>query len=186
MRKAYKDQQNGFRASVKFCDDVTYSTSQELCPRFTLYITPILQGYFTGTGAILGLPQCQWSNPEEWGINTSPLGADDINTCITFTWFRAIQISWEKCFMKQAPRSGFNLEVSFFAYDVFHWGGKTGLRASFFLKINSYTSHWGHWWCPLQPTSSVITDAKSADLNLDDFARKKCLDQPENLHNDSS
>ena len=34
-------------------------------------------------------------------------------------------------------------------------------------------SHWVHWWRPLQPTSSVITDAKSADLNLDDFARKK-------------
>ena len=26
----------------------------------------ILQGYFTGTGAI-ALPQCQWSNPEEYG-----------------------------------------------------------------------------------------------------------------------
>ena len=24
----------------------------------------ILQGYFTGTGAIIWLPQCQWSNPE--------------------------------------------------------------------------------------------------------------------------
>ena len=33
-------------------------------------------------------------------------------------------------------------------------------------------AHWVHWWRPLQPTSSVITDAKSADLNLDDFARK--------------
>ena len=29
-------------------------------------LTHILQGYFTGTGAILGLPQCQWSNPEEY------------------------------------------------------------------------------------------------------------------------
>ena len=26
--------------------------------------THILQGYFTGTGAILWLPQCQWSNPD--------------------------------------------------------------------------------------------------------------------------
>ena len=26
--------------------------------------THILQGYFTGTGAITWLPQCQWSNPE--------------------------------------------------------------------------------------------------------------------------
>ena len=28
--------------------------------------THFLQGYFTGTGAIIGLPQCQWSNPEEY------------------------------------------------------------------------------------------------------------------------
>ena len=27
----------------------------------------ILQGYFTGTGAIRWLPQCQWSNPGEYG-----------------------------------------------------------------------------------------------------------------------
>ena len=31
--------------------------------------THILQGYFTGTGAIKWLPQCQWSNPEEYGVN---------------------------------------------------------------------------------------------------------------------
>ena len=30
-------------------------------------ITHILQGYFTGTGAIIWLPQYQWSNPEEYG-----------------------------------------------------------------------------------------------------------------------
>ena len=29
--------------------------------------THLLQGYFTGIGAIVGLPQCQWSNPEEFG-----------------------------------------------------------------------------------------------------------------------
>ena len=30
-------------------------------------LTHILQGYFTGTGAIIWLPQCQWSNPEDKG-----------------------------------------------------------------------------------------------------------------------
>ena len=29
--------------------------------------THIFQGYFTGTGAIMWLPQCQWSNPEGYG-----------------------------------------------------------------------------------------------------------------------
>ena len=29
--------------------------------------TRILQGSFTGTGAIIWLPQCQWSNPEGYG-----------------------------------------------------------------------------------------------------------------------
>ena len=31
------------------------------------YFTNNLQGCFTGTGAILWLPQCQWSNPEGYG-----------------------------------------------------------------------------------------------------------------------
>ena len=30
-------------------------------------LTHILQGYFTDTGAIIWLPQCQWSNPEGYG-----------------------------------------------------------------------------------------------------------------------
>ena len=29
--------------------------------------THILQAYFTGTGAIVWLPQCQWSNHEGYG-----------------------------------------------------------------------------------------------------------------------
>ena len=33
--------------------------------------THILQGYFTGTGAIIWLPQCKWSNPEEYGLKGS-------------------------------------------------------------------------------------------------------------------
>ena len=54
-----------------------YCTLQELFPWFgfvSLYcgqvmirFTHILQGYFTGTGAIIWLPQCQWSNPEGYG-----------------------------------------------------------------------------------------------------------------------
>ena len=36
-----------------------------------------------------------------------------------------------------------------------------------------FLCHTGHTdGRPLQPKSSVITDAKSPDLNLDDFARK--------------
>ena len=43
------------------------------------------------------------------------------------------------------------------------------------LKLNSYQyqAHWGHWWRRwrrLQPTSSIITDAKSVDSNLYNFA----------------
>ena len=32
-------------------------------------MTHILQDYFTGTGAIVWLPQCQWNNPEGYGSN---------------------------------------------------------------------------------------------------------------------
>ena len=45
-------------------------------------ITHILEGYFTGTGAIIWLPQCQWSNPEGHGVIISHQATltDDINT----------------------------------------------------------------------------------------------------------
>ena len=60
--------------------DIEYiqqSISQELCiPGFAVFccvlilidFTHILQGYFTGTGAIVWLPQCQWSNPEGYDL----------------------------------------------------------------------------------------------------------------------
>ena len=35
--------------------------------------THILQGYFTGTGAIIGLPQCQWGDPEDIDSTLQPI-----------------------------------------------------------------------------------------------------------------
>ena len=52
-----------------------------------------------------------------------------------------------------------------------------GIQIFSFKRMHS-KSHWGHWWRRLQPTSSIITDAKSIDLNLVDFGRKTCLIQP--------
>ena len=49
--------------------------------------TSIPQGYYTGTGAIVGLPQCQWSNPEEsigkCIISYETTGTNDITTYTT-------------------------------------------------------------------------------------------------------
>ena len=36
-------------------------------------------------------------------------------------------------------------------------------------RVEHCITHWGHWWRRLQPTSSIITDAKSLDSNLDYF-----------------
>ena len=54
-----------------------YSISQEICTRFLLccallwlyidWFSHIHQAYFTGTVAIWRLPQCQQSNPDEYG-----------------------------------------------------------------------------------------------------------------------
>ena len=54
-----------------------YSISQEICTRFLLccallwlyidWFSHIHQAYFTGTVAIVRLPQCQQSNPDEYG-----------------------------------------------------------------------------------------------------------------------
>ena len=41
------------------------SAAGDWCDFFTL----IFQACFTGTGAIMWLPQCQWSNPEKYGKN---------------------------------------------------------------------------------------------------------------------
>ena len=38
--------------------------------------------------------------------------------------------------------------------------------------LSNNSSHRGHWWCRLQPTSSIITDAKLVDSNLYNFARQ--------------
>ena len=55
------------------------------------------------------------------------------------------------------------------------------------LQLNSLLySHWGHWWRRLQPTSSIITDAKSVDSNLDDFAGQTCIFGLGFLHKHSS
>ena len=67
-----------------------YSISQEICTRFCCALLccgyaivhneftfiHIHQAYFTGTGAIVRLPQCQWSKPDGYG---------KISQCITTT-----------------------------------------------------------------------------------------------------
>ena len=69
-----------------------YSISQEICTRFccalfccgyaivhnefTWSIYPYSSGCFAGTGAIVRLPQCQWSKPDGYG---------KISQCITTT-----------------------------------------------------------------------------------------------------
>ena len=54
--------------------------------------THILHGYFTGTGAILWLPQCQWSNHEEYRVVCRHAICFAANSCtLSFTgnafWF---------------------------------------------------------------------------------------------------
>ena len=53
-----------------------YNTTQDLCARFAHFcvllwlgvtdFSHIIQDSFIGIGAIVWLPQCQWSNPEEY------------------------------------------------------------------------------------------------------------------------
>ena len=61
---------------------------------------------------------------------------------------------------------------------VFRRGRDDNWVSDTLLYDDNNISHWGHWWRPLQPTSSIITEAKSVDSNLVDFDRKTCLDQP--------
>ena len=53
---------HGFVVIFLFVSVIFYFIG-DICDVFTC----ILQGYFTGTGAIIWLPQCQWSKLEEYG-----------------------------------------------------------------------------------------------------------------------
>ena len=81
----------GWDLAAIICDN-TYSISQEICTRVCCallccgYVSFIMnshevfihihQGCFAGTGAIVRLPQCQWSKPDGYG---------KISQCITTT-----------------------------------------------------------------------------------------------------
>ena len=57
-----------------------------------------LQGCFTGTGAILWLPQCQWSNPERYILNqTIPNHNQEKNMRIIVQNYCTSPISWRCC-----------------------------------------------------------------------------------------
>ena len=86
---------------------IRYSTLQELYLQFAfcwvlLWVgfTHILQGYFTGTGAIIRLPQCQWSNPEGnvWLSCESVMNwwnnHDKIKQKKIVFWFNVTYLSW--------------------------------------------------------------------------------------------
>ena len=180
----------------------------------------IHQGCFAGTGAIVRLPQCQWSKPDGYG---------KIGQCITTSkHIKAPSICYWDLATK-SPDWRFNIMIASYLqnrfiftsrYDItiakallFYENNGIGIAAntlewvltdwrpnkmtaiwdtgyangvspyrglcivSYFIGIRrsihrKSLSHWVHWWRQLQPTASVITDAKSADLNLDDFARK--------------
>ena len=78
--------------AINYLDQSRYNISQEICTRFccallccgyaivhnefTWSIIHIHQGCFAGTGAIVRLPQCQWSKPDGYG---------KISQCITTT-----------------------------------------------------------------------------------------------------
>ena len=68
--------------SNNYAHDVLFLHFSEV--QLLVHFTHVLQGCFTGTGAIIWLPQCQWSNPEVCGgiSHMNPLGAANITTMI--------------------------------------------------------------------------------------------------------
>ena len=64
------------------------------CGLVEVNFTHILQDYFTGTGAILWLPQCWWSNPVRyWWINhMNPQGNHSKTICIFYETYSTFQL----------------------------------------------------------------------------------------------
>ena len=64
------------------------------------WFTHLLQGYISGTGAIIWLPQCQWNNPEEYGWidHMCPLGLilspPENRPCQNMGMFNEIYYAW--------------------------------------------------------------------------------------------
>ena len=113
----------------------------------------ILQGYFTGTGAIIWLPQCQWSNLEEYGWmnHGNPLRAVVVITTKQSTtkphgWFVRYNV-WHPCWghgMERFPH---------------HWPFVRRIHWSLVDEVHVHSGHkcfphyfplWGestgHWW----------------------------------------
>ena len=83
---------------------VMYNISHKICTLVSLYFvlvslssivasgylfSHIRHDYFTGTGAIVWLPQCQWSNPEGYGLNRpvpSPNKAQRSASRVDISW----------------------------------------------------------------------------------------------------
>ena len=58
-------------AYIHVCVYIWYLCFVVLCNGLLcIRLIHILQGYFTGTGAIIWLPQCLWSNTEEYGLKS--------------------------------------------------------------------------------------------------------------------
>ena len=65
-----------------------YITILARCDSFT----SSLQGFFTGSGAIIWLPQCQWKNPEEYGSHGLVLNQTKTQQNIIL-WMYCVQTS---------------------------------------------------------------------------------------------
>ena len=73
----------------------------------------IHQGCFAGTGAIIRLPQCQWSKPDGYGKISQCITTTKHNKAKTVCIFLGIYCMWQilQTLNKISSSSGFNIEM---------------------------------------------------------------------------
>ena len=123
---------------------IIYSISQEICTRFCCALLccgyaivhnefiHIHQGCFAGTGAIVRLPQCQWSKPDGYGKISQCITTTKHSKAKTVCIFLGIY-----CAYGSAP--WFNIQMSSYQYRKSHCGDKTVVRSSYLHNGISYT-----------------------------------------------
>ena len=114
----------------------------------------IHQGCFAGTGAIVRLPQCQWSKPDGYGkisqcITTTKhskaktvcifLGIYCTNSCLTQPLTRSEPNCWH--FADNISKCNFGMEIAGDIEDTGRWSFVLTLPV-IKLEVNS-----GGWWC---------------------------------------
>ena len=119
----------------------------------------IHQGCFAGTGAIVRLPQCQWSKPDGYGKISQCITTTKHSKAKTVCIFLGIYCRRRHSVQNDAHETGpwFNIKMSSYQYRKSHCGDKTVVRSSYHISTVEFPKL-VRWYLRIQsaPRSSGV------------------------------